>query len=399
MNPVKGVSFIHGDMNKSDIHDKILEKNNFEKFDLICSDMCPEFSGVKFKDHVSLINLNEITVNFSFKVLKKNGNLVLKTFEGTLQKKFQEGFKNHFNKIHRFKPSSSRSESSELYLVCIGYLINEELKKEAEKIAKMDSKEYFETSKEQALKAYRLAKLNSFTLLEDLDKMKKEIEQKFKVDPEKIRVDPKEEEELKKIIEDENEKLRLELYGRAYKPLKSKSIVDFVKDYEKEMKEYNDKLKVALEKEKIDPIEIEEFFNEDVNQKHMQDVANDAIKEAEYMNKKINALKERISEEDAKEVLRPNSEPNEILAKYKRWEKILQDIEKTEKENISTAPEDSSGNLQDELTSKEDQYLNNVENLRKKLRKNIKKKENNVPGEDIFWSKRHKNDKNDKNEK
>ena len=36
--------------------------------------------------------------------------------------------KDHFKKITRVKPSSSRSESSELYLFCVGFLENEKTK-------------------------------------------------------------------------------------------------------------------------------------------------------------------------------------------------------------------------------------------------------------------------------
>lgn len=396
MDPVSGVKFVHGDMNKQEVHDRILEVNKYQKFDLICSDICPEFTGVKFTDHVNLIKLNEITIDFGSKVLKRNGNFVIKTFEGTLQKKFQEGFRKYFKNIHRFKPSSSRSESSELYLVCLGYLENEELKKEAEAISKMSKEEYLEQEKNNALKEYRLAKLNEMTLLEDLDKMKEEIIKKFKIDPETVKVDPKEEEELKKIIEEENEKLHNELYGSAYKPIKAKTFNEFIKDFEKKMKENDDKIRKTMEKEKFDPVEIEEFFQEDVNQQHMKDIANEKMKEAEYIYDKIDQLKTKIEEEDIESVLRDDDEPNKILSKYKRWENILKDVEERHKDSMNDQSEGYTerDKMYHDLGTEEHRYFAGISNLRKKLRKSIDIKSHNIKeNEDIFWQKRNRGDK------
>lgn len=66
-----------------------------------------------------------------------------------MQKKLQTEITKYFNKIHRFKPASSRQESSELYLICLGYLNNEELKREAEELMKMEPSEFLEKRKQE----------------------------------------------------------------------------------------------------------------------------------------------------------------------------------------------------------------------------------------------------------
>jgi len=343
MKPLQGVKFIRGDFYKQDIQDDILKHSNYQKFDLVLSDMCPEFTGTKVTDHVNLINLNNETILFIQKVLKRNGILVLKTFEGTLQKKFQDQIQILFNKINRFKPSSSRSESSELYLVCVGYLENEELKKETEKITKMSEEEIFEKNKKESIRAYKYAKLNQFTLLEDLDNMREKIQKTFKIDPETIKMDPKEEEEIKTMIEKENDKLHEELHGRAYKPIKQKNLSEFVENYEKEMKELDERLKAALGKEKVNIDEFEEFFKQDVNQEHMDQLAREKLKDSEFIEQKLEALQKQISEEEAQEMLRADSEPNELLSKYKRWEEILNQVkeeDRNERQNFDEINQD-----------------------------------------------------------
>jgi len=340
MDSVNGVYFIQGNINKQEIQDEILNKNNYEKFDLILSDMCPEFTGIKSSDHVNLIELNKITIDFALKVLKRKGNLVIKTFEGTLQKKFQEGIKKYFNKVNCFKPSSSRSDSSEMFLVCISYLENENLRQEAEEITKLSAEEYFEQQKNNAIREYKIAKLNNLTLLEDLDKMKEEILNKFKIDPDKLKLDEKEEKELRKIIDDENEKIRQDLYGRSYKPIpKNKSLGQFIDDYQKEMKDIDEKLRTLIGKDKVEMDEYEQFFKEDADEKHLDEITESRLKEVEFLEKNIDALEKSIKDEDANELLRKDGKENEILAKYKRWEKALDDynneITEIEKSEVS----------------------------------------------------------------
>jgi 23S rRNA (uridine2552-2'-O)-methyltransferase len=349
MDHVEGVHFIQGDMNKQKVQDSILEKNNYEKFDLVLSDMCPEFTGTKATDHANLIMLNQVTIEFAQKVLKRNGNFIMKTFEGSLQKKLHDGIRKYFKTINRFKPSSSRSESSEMFLVCMGYLENEILKKEAEDLAKMTPEEYFENQKKEVIKNYRLMKLNKLTLLEDLDKYRDEIISKYKIDPEKIKVDPKEEAEISKLIQEENDRLHEELHGRAYKPLpEDMSLIDYVQNYEKEMKQYDDKLRDVLKKEQFSQEEIDELLKEDTNETYQRENAQNQLKDIEYLQQKIDSLEKRITDEEAEGLLRYDGEENETLAKFKRWENILNDLQEDEKARRKMPSEETSIDSHDE---------------------------------------------------
>jgi len=65
-----------------------MEANNFKKFDLILSDMCPEFTGNKLNDHSKSVALSNDAMEFALKMLKKNGIVLIKTFDGSLHKEF-----------------------------------------------------------------------------------------------------------------------------------------------------------------------------------------------------------------------------------------------------------------------------------------------------------------------
>jgi hypothetical protein len=125
--------------------------------------------------------------------------------------------------------------------------------------------------------------------------------------------------------------MRLELYGRAYKPIKETSISQFVENYQKEMKEYDEKIRDFLKKDSTSFDEYEEFFKEDVNLEHQQELADNTIKDIDYLTQQIVDLDQRIQDEERGELNRPDGQENELLAKYKRWEAILNDLNEREK--------------------------------------------------------------------
>ena len=149
-----------------------MEINEFQKFDVVCSDMCPEFIGDKYFDHVNTFQLNTSVYKFCFDMLKKNGIMLVKTFDGTLQEELfvniiftQKNIKDFFKKISRVKPSSSRSESSEIYLFCIGFLENEKLKEKIKllKDEKKDETKKDEINQEEQDKLIKLFQLAKFS--------------------------------------------------------------------------------------------------------------------------------------------------------------------------------------------------------------------------------------------
>lgn len=338
MDPISGVSFIHGDITEEKVKDKILQRNNFEKFDLVLSDMCPEFKGIKATDHYNLINLNRVCIEFAGKVLKRRGHLIVKTFEGTLQKKLQEEIKKYFNKINVFKPSSSRQESSEVYLICLGYLESEELKKEAEELSKTTPEEFQNKEKDKVIREFKIAKLNKYFLLEELDKMREDIIAKYNIDPEKVKVDEKEEEEMRKILEEEERKEHIELYGHANRLTKANSLFELYDDYRKHFDAHKEKLNELLSKEKIDMTEVEEYLGSDAQMKHLDEITREAAKEYEYLEKTVDSMTNQVEKEEQEEMLSHLGENNEILSKYKSWEKILEEEEESGEINVNEIP-------------------------------------------------------------
>ncbi|KAJ9648932.1 2' O-ribose methyltransferase [Coniosporium tulheliwenetii] len=76
-------------------------------------------SGIAFRDHVGSMDLCNAALNFSFDTLRTGGHFLCKFYQGAEDKALEKTLKKLFEKVHREKPESSRSESKEAYFVAL----------------------------------------------------------------------------------------------------------------------------------------------------------------------------------------------------------------------------------------------------------------------------------------
>ena len=108
---------INGDFTEDIYKQKIL--NFFQgKVDSIISDMAVNTTGNKNLDSIQTSELCLDAMRFSKKVLKKNGIFVSKIFVGSTFNEIIDESKKIFKKNKVFKPSASRKESKESFIVC-----------------------------------------------------------------------------------------------------------------------------------------------------------------------------------------------------------------------------------------------------------------------------------------
>lgn len=89
----------------------------------ILSDMCPNSSGDNMVDHWRIIDLCENALKFAKSHLAPGGYFICKIFFGGEEKDFANLLKQNFKSIHFFKPSSSRKQSSEIYIVAKNFFL------------------------------------------------------------------------------------------------------------------------------------------------------------------------------------------------------------------------------------------------------------------------------------
>ena len=114
---IENVTYIKGDFT-DEITQKKIEKNFDEKIDLVVSDMAANTTGNKNVDSLVTGELSIEAMNFSLKILKKNGIFVSKIFMGSSFNEIVDSAKKNFKEFHVYKPPSSRKESKENFIIC-----------------------------------------------------------------------------------------------------------------------------------------------------------------------------------------------------------------------------------------------------------------------------------------
>lgn len=120
MEPVEGVVFIQGDFREDQILAQLTSELKGELADIVVSDMAPNLSGIDATDAARVENLVELAIDFCKHHMKPEGALVAKVFHGSGYSQLVVMFKSHFSVVKAVKPKSSRSESSETFLVGMG---------------------------------------------------------------------------------------------------------------------------------------------------------------------------------------------------------------------------------------------------------------------------------------
>ncbi len=89
--------------------------------DVVMSDMAAAASGHKGTDHLRIIALVEAALAFAFDVLEEGGTFVAKVLAGGAENEMQALLKRSFTKVANVKPPASRSDSSEKFVVAMGF--------------------------------------------------------------------------------------------------------------------------------------------------------------------------------------------------------------------------------------------------------------------------------------
>ena len=114
---IKNAYQIEGDFTDDIYKKKIL---NFfqEKIDIVLSDMAVNTTGNKNLDSIQTSELCLDAMHFSKDVLKNDGKFISKIFVGSTFNEIIAESKKIFKKSKIFKPSASRKESKESFIIC-----------------------------------------------------------------------------------------------------------------------------------------------------------------------------------------------------------------------------------------------------------------------------------------
>ena len=121
MDQLAHVNFIQGDFQEDSVLEELLKVVNNKPVDLVISDMAPNVTGMKAVDQPKSMYLLELAVDLADQVLKPNGSLLMKVFQGEGFQELMAELRQRYQKVITRKPDASRSRSSEVYLLAKGF--------------------------------------------------------------------------------------------------------------------------------------------------------------------------------------------------------------------------------------------------------------------------------------
>jgi len=116
--PIAGVQSIKKDFYAEDTERTIIEMLGGNA-DIVMSDMAANTTGHATTDHIRTLDLCENALEFALKILKPGGHFIAKIFRGGTDNNLLTKIKLNFRIVKHFKPSSSRKESVEVYLIAL----------------------------------------------------------------------------------------------------------------------------------------------------------------------------------------------------------------------------------------------------------------------------------------
>jgi 23S rRNA (uridine2552-2'-O)-methyltransferase len=119
--PVAGAAVLQGSIEEPDMLEEITGILGGNKANVVLSDLAPNVSGVWDIDHARQISLSTVALGFARQVLRVDASAVFKVFEGDMLNEFRAELKMSFGRVFLSKPSASRQQSSELYIVCLDF--------------------------------------------------------------------------------------------------------------------------------------------------------------------------------------------------------------------------------------------------------------------------------------
>jgi 23S rRNA (uridine2552-2'-O)-methyltransferase len=120
IDPIQGAVVVQGDFSDPGMPE-ILRAELGGGADIVLSDMAPNTTGHSATDHIRIVALAQMALDFAVQVLEPGGAFVAKVFQGGAEKEILDVLKRHFRQVRHAKPPSSRTESSELYVVALGF--------------------------------------------------------------------------------------------------------------------------------------------------------------------------------------------------------------------------------------------------------------------------------------
>nr|WP_305123219.1 RlmE family RNA methyltransferase [Roseomonas sp. GC11] len=120
MDVIAGATLLQGDFQDEAVEQAVLAALDGPA-DFVMSDMAPNTTGHNATDHLRILGLVELALDFAGKVLVPGGAFVAKVFQGGTERDLLNRLKRDFATVRHAKPPASRKDSAEMYVVAQGF--------------------------------------------------------------------------------------------------------------------------------------------------------------------------------------------------------------------------------------------------------------------------------------
>ena len=120
MGEIRGVTFAQLDFLADDAPAKLLAMLG-GRADVVMSDMAANTTGHRKTDQLRIIGLVEAAAMFACEVLNPGGAFLAKVFQSGAEGELLAQLKRDFASVRHVKPASSRQDSSERYVLAMGF--------------------------------------------------------------------------------------------------------------------------------------------------------------------------------------------------------------------------------------------------------------------------------------
>ncbi len=121
MPEIPGVTFAQLDFLAEDAPQQLTDMLGGGRADVVLSDMAANTTGHRTTDQLRILGLVEGAAAFACEVLKPGGTFLAKVFQSGADAELLAQLKRAFSTVRHVKPAASRQDSSERYVLAMGF--------------------------------------------------------------------------------------------------------------------------------------------------------------------------------------------------------------------------------------------------------------------------------------
>lgn len=121
MDPIECVRHLTQDFAADDAPERLLEALAGRRPQVVLSDLAPETTGHRQTDHLRIVHLVELALEFAQQTLAPGGTFLAKVFQGGTEGDLLTAMRKDFRAVRHVKPPASRQQSPETYVLATGF--------------------------------------------------------------------------------------------------------------------------------------------------------------------------------------------------------------------------------------------------------------------------------------